>query len=82
MESKPIWKVPTGDISDKQIQIMSVIKDYIEAHGWPPTTHDICHALSIRSTSTVNRHLKELARLGYIELGPGVARIRIIREPP
>ena len=80
MESKPIWKVPTGDLSDRQIAIMGFIKDYVEAHGWPPTTWDICHALRIRSTSTVARHLKTLARLGYIELGPGVARIRIIRE--
>jgi repressor LexA len=67
-------------MSARQRQMLAYIREYIQAHGWPPTVREIGAALGIKSTSTVAHHLRALARLGYVELGPGARTIRVLME--
>ena len=42
-----------GRISTKQQEILEYIKEQILSHGYPPTVRDICQAVNLRSTSSV-----------------------------
>lgn len=53
------------------------------ADGVPPTVREICHALGIKSTSTVHRYLGELEQQGYISRSEGLNRsIRLAGSEP
>jgi len=77
-ESTFVWKVPAGDLTDRQIAIMGCIKDHVEAHGWAPTLREIGRAVGINSTSIVAYNLRRLAQRGYIELGQGARTIKLV----
>ncbi len=52
--------------TQKQLEILSFIKDYTLKKGFPPSVREICEAVDLRSTSSVHAHLKSLERLGLI----------------
>lgn len=69
-------RLPTGE--ENRRKVMDAIREYIDAHGYPPTVRELCSMTGIRSTSNVSWHLEVLARDGLIERTPGVSRgIRI-----
>ena len=43
-------------LNEKELEILRFVKDCIERDGYAPAVRDICHALGIRSTSTVWRY--------------------------
>ena len=65
-------------LTERQEEILQLIRDYIEDTGYPPTRAEIADELGFRSANAAEEHLRALARKGAIEMVPGASRgIRI-----
>lgn len=68
-------------LTDRQAEILDLIRNAIEETGMPPTRAEIAQALGFRSANAAEEHLRALARKGVIELVPGASRgIRLAEE--
>ena len=68
-----------NQLSTRQSQILSYIRDYIGRKGFPPSVRDIQRRCEISSTSVVDYNLKRLTEKGYIERDYGISRsIRVL----
>ena len=60
-----------GDImeslTERQKEVLDVIKKYIATNGYPPTVRDICRKLDLSSPATVQVHFDNLEKKGYIK---------------
>ena len=61
-------------LTPRQQEILTLIKDAIDATGMPPTRAEIALHLGFRSANAAEEHLKALAKKGVIELFPGMSR--------
>lgn len=57
-------------LSTKQEQILSFLKQVLKSQGYPPSVREICFAVGLKSTSTVHSHLNKLEEKGYIRRDP------------
>jgi len=65
-------------LTERQEEILQLIRDYIQDTGYPPTRAEIAEELGFRSANAAEEHLRALARKGAIEMVPGASRgIRI-----
>lgn len=65
-------------LTQRQSEVLAVIKRHIEETGFPPTRADIARELGFKSANAAEEHLKALARKGAIEMIAGASRgIRI-----
>jgi len=68
-------------LTDRQAEILEMIRAAIEETGMPPTRAEIAQSLGFRSANAAEEHLRALARKGVIELVPGASRgIRLVEE--
>ncbi|MCO5100422.1 MAG: transcriptional repressor LexA [Burkholderiaceae bacterium] len=68
------------DLTPRQQQILSLIRQHIADTGFPPTRAEIAARLGFRSANAAEEHLKALARKDVIELTAGASRgIRLKR---
>jgi repressor LexA len=58
------------DLSARQKQILSYIKQNINAKGYPPSVREIGKAVGLSSSSTVHAHLSTLEQKGYLRRDP------------
>ncbi|MEU2003153.1 transcriptional repressor LexA [Rhodococcus sp. NPDC019627] len=58
----------------RQQRILATIRDWVAAHGCPPSTRQIGDAVGLRSTSSVSKHLKSLEERGFLRRGSAMAR--------
>ena len=73
----------TIKLTDRQRQILDLIRDAIATTGFPPTRAEIAHALGFKSANAAEDHLKALARKGAIDLTAGASRgIRLRTDGP
>ncbi|MBV1848523.1 transcriptional repressor LexA [Catellatospora tritici] len=70
-----------GDLSSRQRRILSVIKEWVEQHGYPPTVREIGEAVGLVSPSSVAYQLKELERKGFLRRDPSRPRAVDVRTP-
>lgn len=68
-------------LTPRQAEILRLISEHAELHGFPPTRSEICRALGFRSPNAAEEHLQALARKGVIELTPGVSRGIRLKQP-
>jgi len=69
-------------LTNRQAEILQLIKDNISDTGMPPTRAEIAKTLGFRSANAAEEHLKALAKKGAIEMLPGTSRgIRLIQDP-
>ncbi|MEN5161787.1 transcriptional repressor LexA [Achromobacter spanius] len=61
-------------LTDRQQQILDLIRQTVVRTGFPPTRAEIAQALGFRSPNAAEDHLKALARKGAIELTAGASR--------
>ena len=61
-------------LTDRQAQVLDLIKTHMAACGYPPTRADIAKELGFKSPNAAEEHLKALARKGVIEMIPGTSR--------
>ncbi|MEX1033320.1 MAG: transcriptional repressor LexA [Cellvibrionaceae bacterium] len=70
-------------LTDRQEEVLRLIRDYIRDTGYPPTRAEIADELGFRSANAAEEHLRALARKGAIEMVPGASRgIRIPDDDP
>ncbi|MGQ9424636.1 transcriptional repressor LexA [Gilvimarinus sp. F26214L] len=68
-------------LTERQEEVLRLIRDYIRETGYPPTRAEIAEELGFRSANAAEEHLRALARKGAIEMVPGASRgIRIPDE--
>lgn len=68
-------------LTDRQAEILDLIRTALEETGMPPTRAEIAQTLGFRSANAAEEHLRALARKGVIELVPGASRgIRLVEE--
>ncbi len=69
-------------LTQRQEQVLAVIRRYIDDTGYPPTRADIARELGFKSANAAEEHLKALARKGAIEMVAGASRgIRLPEDP-
>ena len=61
-------------LTNRQQQVLDVIRQHIDHTGYPPTRADIARELGFKSANAAEEHLKALARKGAIEIIPGASR--------
>ena len=68
-------------LTDRQNEILGLIRRQIEKTGLPPTRADICKALGFKSPNAAESHLRALEAKGMIEMTPGASRgIRLVAQ--
>jgi len=69
-------------LTNRQAEVLSVIRQSIEEHGYAPSLREICKATGIGSTNGANDHIQALVRKGAITREPETARsIRVVGDP-
>ena len=69
-------------LTERQQQILDLIRQNIARTGFPPTRAEIARSLGFRSANAAEDHLRALARKGAIELTAGASRgIRLLGQP-
>lgn len=61
-------------MSEKQKEILEIIKTFIKENGYSPTVREICRLSNLKSTSAVHRHIKNLKAKGHITSGVDMPR--------
>ncbi len=56
------------NLTNKQLQILNFLKEYMVSHGYPPTIREICKAIGTSSPATVHAHLHNLQKKGVIRM--------------
>ncbi|MFK4243855.1 transcriptional repressor LexA [Micromonospora chokoriensis] len=67
-------------ISGMQQRILTVIRDWIQQHGYPPTVREIGAAVGLGSPSSVAYHLNMLERRGLLRREANASRAVDIRR--
>ena len=68
-------------LTNRQAQILELIKVFIKDTGMPPTRAEIAQTLGFKSANAAEEHLKALANKGAIKMKPGASRgIQLIEE--
>ena len=62
-----------SNLTERQSQVLDLVRRYIDATGYPPTRADIARELGFRSANAAEEHLRALARKGVIEMTAGAA---------
>jgi repressor LexA len=69
-------------LTQRQQQVLDLIRTHIDETGYPPTRADIARELGFKSANAAEEHLKALARKGAIEMVAGASRgIRLPQDP-
>ena len=67
-------------LKERHKQVLDVIREYSEKHGYAPSYREICARTDITSTSMVNYYLEQLEEMGYIERVENISRSLQIKE--
>ncbi len=80
--------VATADLSSaaagltpRQLRVLEVIRESVEARGYPPSVREIGEAVGLTSTSSVSHQLKALERKGFLRRDPNRPRAVDVRGP-
>jgi len=66
-------------LTQRQAEVLELVKQHIKNTGMPPTRAEIAKQLGFRSPNAAEEHLKALARKGHIEILAGTSRgIRLL----
>lgn len=61
--------------------VLNYIKIYIWEHGYPPSVREIGDGVGLKSTSSVQVHIKKLIELGVLETDAEMGTPRALRVP-
>lgn len=65
-------------LTDRQSEILQLIRELTEVSGFPPTRAEIAERMGFRSVNAAEQHLRALEKKGAIDILPGASRgIRI-----
>lgn len=70
-------------LTDRQSQILKLIRELTEVSGYPPTRAEIAERMGFRSVNAAEQHLRALEKKGVIEISSGSSRgIRVLDGRP
>ena len=72
---------PDPRLTARQRKVLRVIREWVEAHGYPPSVREIGDAVGLQSTSSVHHQLRTLERKGYLRRDPNRTRAVDVRLP-
>ena len=67
-------------LTERQSEILRLIKDLTEVSGFPPTRAEIAERMGFRSVNAAEQHLRALERKGALEISAGSSRGIKVRE--
>jgi repressor LexA len=62
------------ELSERQLHILTMIEEAVQAQGYPPTVREIGAAVGLCSPASVHNHLAVLEQKGYIRRGSAKRR--------
>ena len=71
---------PTTNLTANQQRVLECIRDYLEAHGHPPTLREIAESLSLSSHSSAQDYVEALVRKGALERLPQHRGLRLAQH--
>jgi repressor LexA len=66
-------------VRDRDLQVITFIRDFISDHGFAPTYREIAAGVTMPSTATVKRALDRLQAAGLVARDPGRQRTITLR---
>ena len=67
------------ELTDRQSEILRLIRELTEISGYPPTRAEIAERMGFRSVNAAEQHLRALEKKGAIEISSGASRgIRVL----
>jgi repressor LexA len=71
------------ELTDRQSEILKLIRELMEVSGYPPTRAEIAERMGFRSVNAAEQHLRALEKKGAIEISSGSSRgIRLMDAKP
>jgi len=67
-------------LTERQTEILRLIKELTEVSGFPPTRAEIAERMGFRSVNAAEQHLRALERKGALEISSGASRGIKLRE--
>jgi repressor LexA len=79
----PYMDALTNKLTDRQGEILQLIRELTEVSGFPPTRAEIAERMGFRSVNAAEQHLRALEKKGAIEISSGSSRgIRVLDTRP
>lgn len=74
---------PAGNdgLTPRQRLLLKLIRDAVEANGYPPSMRELAHRSGLSSTSSVAYQLKSLEKAGYLRRDPHRPRAMVVTLP-
>jgi repressor LexA len=70
-------------LTDRQSEILKLVRELTEVSGYPPTRAEIAERMGFRSVNAAEQHLRALEKKGAIEISSGSSRgIRVLEPRP
>ncbi|MFI5305164.1 MAG: transcriptional repressor LexA [Nitrospiria bacterium] len=70
----------TFSLTKRQNQILTLIREFIERDGYPPSQREIAQHFGISGHLAVQRHLDGLEKKGFIRKGRGARALEVIGQ--
>ena len=67
-------------LTDRQSEILKLIRELTEVSGFPPTRAEIAERMGFRSVNAAEQHLRALEKKGAIEISSGASRGIKVRD--
>lgn len=61
-------------LSRRQRDVLTILEEYLQQHGYPPSIREIANSLGLTGTVSVVQHLNALERKGYIRRSKASSR--------
>jgi repressor LexA len=69
----------SGELTDRQKEVLDYIRSFLRVNGFPPTRPEIRDHFGWASNNAATCHIEPLVKKGHIEIVPGIARgIRVL----
>src|SRR5256885_2424500 len=67
-------------LTERQAEILRLVKDLTEVSGYPPTRAEISERMGFRSVNAAEQHLRALEKKGAIQIAEGASRGIRVRD--
>ena len=64
----------TAALTDRQSEILKLVRELTESTGYPPTRAEIARAMGFRSVNAAEQHLRALEKKGVLDIESGASR--------
>lgn len=62
------------DLTERQSEVLKLVRDLTESTGFPPTRAEIAERMGFRSVNAAEQHLRALEKKGALEISSGSSR--------